>query len=97
MTKPAKKPDLLGRLKSFGLSSPWQAVLLLPAGWDDLTRPLEHFGHPVLPGDNYVVVGRLVGPPSIKFSGGAPRLTGYLSDCDRQFQDQHQATFFWVI
>lgn len=76
----AKPPTTLGKLKSFGLTEPWQVALFLPAGWDDLTRPLRNFADPIFEGDSYVVVGRLQGPPSTTFGQGAPRMTGYLAD-----------------
>ena len=75
-----KNQTPLGRLKSFGLSAPWQVALFLPSGWDDLTRPLVDFSRPIFPGDTYVVVGQLIGDPQVRFGSGAPRLTGYLTD-----------------
>ena len=93
MTKQAskRKPDPLGRLKSFGLKEPWQVALLLPTGWDDLTCPIEDFGRPARTGDQCVVVGRLDGMPEVRFGNGAPRLIGYLSD-----QNGRKLGFFHV-
>lgn len=79
MAKTAKQKNPLGRLSSFGLNAPWQVALLLPSGWDDLTKPLERFDTPVFEGDRYVVRGRLAGTSQAKFQG-TPRLTGSLVD-----------------
>lgn len=75
-----KKTDPLGRLKSFGLAEPWQAALLLPNGWDDLTRPVDRFVPERVPIGECVAIGRLHGAPSVKFGSGPPRLTGFLQD-----------------
>lgn len=76
----SKKPDPLGRLKSFGLKETWQVALLLPKRWEDFTRVLTRFDHPVLEGDWYAVEGIVVGMEA-RFTG-TPRLTGTLSDRD---------------
>lgn len=82
METAVRKRNDLGRLKSLGLSAPWQVALLLPNGWDDLTRPLERYDRPIWEGDIYLVIGQLVANPEVRFGNGAPRLVGSLSDPD---------------
>lgn len=80
MASPQKKIDPLGRLKSFGLSEPWQVALLLPTGWDDMTRLVEQFDPTAVPLGNCVVIGTLSGNVKTSFSGGSPRTYGRLVD-----------------
>lgn len=67
----------LGRLKSFGLTKPWQIALLLPNGWDDLTQVSEDFRR--LKVGPCVVAGQLNGYPETRWDG-TPRLVGSLLD-----------------
>lgn len=75
-----REGNSLGRLKSFGLTAPWQVALFLPVGWDDLSDPVRYFNMPQEQGAPCAIVGRLSGPPSVKFGNGSPRLIGYLVD-----------------
>jgi ATP-dependent DNA helicase RecG len=70
----------LGRLKSLGLSEMWQVALLLPNGWDDLTRIVDRFDARMQRGEPVVLKGRLVTPLKHFFEGGTPRMTGKISD-----------------
>ncbi len=70
----------MGRLKSMGLTLPYQIPLLLPDSWDDLTRVVDSFGTTLPPAPSCAVTGRLKNAPSVRFDGGAPRLVGYLYD-----------------
>lgn len=83
----AKKSDAqkeqkkaLGRLTTFGLTAPWQAPLLLPSGWDDMSSPLEDFLSPVDCETPLLVVGVQSESPSVNFKKGTPRLSGTLVD-----------------
>ncbi len=70
----------LGRLGVFGLDDIWQAALLLPDDWDDLTNVVSNFSEHELRGGRRVVFhGRILGTPKPRFDG-APRLVGYLAD-----------------
>jgi len=83
MAEVAKKPDKkesLGRLKSLGLTLPYQIPLLLPNAWDDLTSLVDRFGDLIPAAQSCAVVGRLVGTPEVRFGGAAPMLIGYIAD-----------------
>lgn len=82
MTQTTRKQNPLGRLSALGIKHPWQAALLMPTDWDNLSQPLERF----LPQDlddrpKVVVIGRLSGQIKTEFGKGKPpRTYGYLND-----------------
>lgn len=73
-----KEKDVLGRLKSFGLSAPWQVALLLPHRWDDFRTVHTNFA--ALPvGERILIEAHL--PTAPTFGGrGVPKLSGRLVD-----------------
>jgi len=79
--KPQRKNDKkLGRLSAFGLHATWQCALLLPDAWENLRIPFRKFNSAILPGDDYLVHGRLGGPPHFAFRSTPPRLKGSIID-----------------
>lgn len=78
--KTTNKKEQMGRLKSLGLTLPYQIPLLLPDSWDDLTCTVDRFDIPLQAPSHCVVTGRLKNQPSVRFDGGAPRLVGYIYD-----------------
>ena len=78
--KSEKKKEQMGRLKSIGLTLPYQIPLLLPDSWDDLSCIVDHFDAALPAAHSRAVTGRLKHAPSVRFDGAAPRLVGYLYD-----------------
>ena len=78
--KTDKGKEQMGRLKSLGLTLPYQIPLLLPETWDDLTRPVDRFDSTLPAMPSCTITGRLRNTPSVRFDGAAPRLVGYLYD-----------------
>ncbi len=78
--KKEKNGQQMGRLKSMGITRPYQIPLLLPDSWDDLTCIVDRFGVTLPAAPSCAITGRLKSAPSVRFDGGAPRLVGYLYD-----------------
>src|SRR5690554_2911618 len=81
MGKTAAKKNPIGRVTALGPSEPWQTALLLPAGWDDLTSPVQDFDSlNNIPDGIPVLVQGVLQPLSAPNFRGTPRQTVTLMD-----------------
>lgn len=70
----------LGRLKSLGLQTAWQAAFLLPVKYQDFRAPLTDFTTNRLPEGSLCIKGKVGFEPSVSYKNGAPMLSGSLID-----------------
>lgn len=79
MSIPADNAEpMVGRLRGFGITEPWQAGLLLPTEWDDMRTVVTEFDR--LEEAEWIVLrGRIAKAPRVT-PGRPPRLEGYLTD-----------------
>jgi ATP-dependent DNA helicase RecG len=70
----------LGRLKSLGLQTAWQAAFLLPVKYQDFRAPLTDFTTSRLPEGSLCIKGKVKFEPSVSYKNGAPMLSGSLID-----------------
>jgi ATP-dependent DNA helicase RecG len=77
-----EEETIVGRLSSFGVQEPWQAALLMPTQWDDLSNPSASIAH-THPDEEtrMVLVARALSEPQ-KVKGGLPRHRLRLIDAD---------------
>jgi ATP-dependent DNA helicase RecG len=69
----------LGRLRDFGVEAPWQAALLLPRDYEDMSRPVTRFQDLEL-GAHALVRGRVASPPKVATGRGPARCEVTLED-----------------
>ena len=84
MGQPAEKKSRknpIGRVTALGPQEPWQTALLLPSGWDDLTRPIQSFATlDAIPDGTPLFVRGILQPLSQPNFRGTPRQTITLAD-----------------
>lgn len=83
----------LGRLRDFGVEAPWQAALLLPRDYEDMSRPVTRFQDLEL-GTHALVRGRVASPPKVATGRGPARCEVTLED---ELGDQLKAIAFGEI
>lgn len=75
-----KQKSPLGKVTSLGPKEPWQAALLLPAGWDDLRLVITDFNGEFADGDLVLLRGQLSGSIQTSFGSGTPIMRGTIED-----------------